>query len=117
MYGALRWKLDERVAVSGDMDLRGNIYSVDGLPGKLEGCRAGGVRVVLVPEPTLRYFDVSSLPTPELRQYAAVALKGYSSVADAMQAAVVGGYSGGSIGQGCVEPWRWRAGRLRGGGG
>lgn len=100
---ALRCQLDQTVAVSGDMDLRGNIYDVEGLAGKLQGCMARGIRTLLVPETSLPDFDISSLKTPELQEYAKRALKGYSSLTEAMQATLLGGELGVRAGDGHAD--------------
>lgn len=88
---ALNCRLDEQVAVTGSMDLRGGIGDVEGLVGKLEGCRASGVRKLLVPASTLECFDLATLESEELRQYAREVLTGYKSMGEAMHHAIVGG--------------------------
>jgi ATP-dependent Lon protease len=87
---ALGVRADDRVAITGGMDLRGNICHVQGLAGKLEGCKERGIRRLLVPAASLEHWEVGELATEELRTYAKETLLAYRSVGEALQHVLLG---------------------------
>lgn len=80
------------VAVTGAMDMRGNVLSVSGLEGKLRACKAGGLSALLAPEPAVVAVlaEDSDLLPADLREYAAQALLPYRSMVDAIQHVIRG---------------------------
>lgn len=88
---ALGRRPDPSVVMTGALGLTGEVFEVEGLAGKLQGCMARRARTLLVPRRSLDRFDAAaSLPTEELRQYAERALRGYSTLLEALELAITG---------------------------
>lgn len=89
---ALKRRPKPGVVVTGALSLTGRVLDVGGLAGKLQGCMREGSQTLLVPSSTLQHLDAASLPTEELRQYAGRALRGYSTLLEALELAILGTY-------------------------
>lgn len=77
------------VAVTGNLDLAGNILEVEGLQGKLRACQRHEVDLLLVPAASLAALSIYSLPA-DLRAYARRALRGVKTMTDVIRACIVG---------------------------
>lgn len=87
-----RRRVKPAVAVTGLVDLSGNVLHVAGLRGKLWACwkREVQVDMLLVPQETLAEFRIESLPSPELRDYATRVLRGVRTMTDVIRLAILG---------------------------
>ena len=61
-------QIDNMVAITGEIDLNGNIHAIGGLESKLEGAKQAGIRKVLIPELNKEHFDKISY-TIETEQF------------------------------------------------
>lgn len=78
------------VAVTGHLDLRGNVLDVGGLQGKLRGCQQiDSITTLLVPEESLAKLSIDDLPS-DLRAYATRVLRGVRTMTDVIRLAVKG---------------------------
>lgn len=81
------------VAVTGNLDLRGNVLEVTGLQAKLRACQAReSIETLLVPEASLAQLSIALLPA-DLRDYARRVLCGVRTMADVIRLAFPGGGS------------------------
>lgn len=87
---AMGVEADQGVAVTGCLDLRGNVCPVRGLEGKLAGCMARGIRRLLVPASSVEHLDVAALGTDELRRYAQQAVLAYTTLGEALHHVLLG---------------------------
>jgi ATP-dependent Lon protease len=84
-----RRPVKEKVAVTGVLDLSGNILQVDGLREKLTACQEADIETLLVPELSLADFSIESLPA-DLRYYAYKALRGVRTMTDVILLSIQG---------------------------
>ena len=50
-------KIDNTVAITGEIDLNGHVYAIGGLESKLEGAKQCGIKTVLIPSDNKSHFD------------------------------------------------------------
>ena len=77
------------VAVTGLLDLRGNVLGVGSLQAKLRACKEGGIETLLVPATTLAVLRIESLPV-DLRDYAYRSLRGVQTMTDVIRLCIQG---------------------------
>lgn len=88
---ATRRRVKQTVAVTGLLDLSGNVLGVAGLRAKLRACLASGIETLLVPQETMAELSSieESLPA-DLRDYAYRAVRGVSTMLDVIQLSIQG---------------------------
>ena len=84
-----RRQIDEKVAMTSGMDLRGNILDVGGLLGKIRACMKAGIDTLLVPQVSLQRLSIDALPV-DLRDYARSALQGVRTITEVIRLAIEG---------------------------
>jgi ATP-dependent Lon protease len=86
----VRRQAKRTVAMTGVLDLQGNVLPVTGLQGKLRGCQVlDFIDTLLVPEASLARLSIDSLPA-DLRDYARRVLRGVRTMTDVIQLAIEG---------------------------
>jgi hypothetical protein len=86
----VRRQAKRTVAMTGALDLQGNVLPVTGLQGKLRGCQQEDfIDTLLVSEASLARLSIDSLPA-DLRDYARRVLRGVRTMTDVIQLAIEG---------------------------
>jgi ATP-dependent Lon protease len=84
----VRRQAKSTVAITGSLDLQGNVLEVGGLQGKLRGCqKIDCINTLLVPKASLDKLSIDSLPA-DLRAYARRVLRGVSTMNDVIRCAI-----------------------------
>lgn len=67
IYSALTNKLIRNdIAITGEIELNGNVTMIGGLDAKLNGAKKAGVKLALIPSENLRDFEIIKKKNPEL---------------------------------------------------
>jgi ATP-dependent Lon protease len=104
----VRRRAKRTMAMTGALDLRGNVLPVGGLQGKLRGCQQRDyIDTLLVPEASLARLSIDSLPA-DLRDYARRVLRGVRTMTDVIQLAIEGEYRGITFLGPAPWDWLWR---------
>ena len=72
-------KIDNTVAITGEIDLNGDIYAIGGLESKLEGAKQAGIRKVLIPSSNKEHLDKLTY-TIETDQFEVILVKNIQDV-------------------------------------
>jgi len=66
-YSLLTNKLIKKdVAITGEIDLDGNVTEIGGLDAKLNGAKKAGIKLALIPKENIREFKIVKKNNPEL---------------------------------------------------